>query len=91
MLRPALNYLGLDPNSPSPDDLQKAQDLYLKIRPNIRKFHSSEYINALANGDICMAVGYSGDIFQAPRPRRKRRSRGGDRLFDPEGRRADLV
>lgn len=59
MLRPALNYLGLDPNSPSPDDLQKAQDLYLKIRPNIRKFHSSEYINALANGDICMAVGYS--------------------------------
>ena len=65
MLRPALNYLGLDPNSPSPDDLQKAQDLYLKIRPNIRKFHSSEYINALANGDICMAIGYSGDIFQA--------------------------
>lgn len=65
MLRPALNYLGLDPNSPSADDLEKAQELYLKVRPNIRKFHSSEYINALANGDICMAVGYSGDIFQA--------------------------
>lgn len=65
MLRPALNYLGLDPNSPKPEDLEKAQELYLSIRPNIRKFHSSEYINALANGDICMAVGYSGDVFQA--------------------------
>lgn len=64
-LRPALNYLGLDPNSPSAEDLQKAQDLFLAVRPYIRKFHSSEYINALANGDICMAVGYSGDIFQA--------------------------
>ncbi|RCS25167.1 polyamine ABC transporter substrate-binding protein [Phyllobacterium salinisoli] len=65
MLRPALNYLGLDPNSPNPEDFTKAEELYLKIRPDIRKFHSSEYINALANGDICMAVGYSGDIFQA--------------------------
>ncbi|PRD41189.1 spermidine/putrescine ABC transporter substrate-binding protein PotF [Phyllobacterium phragmitis] len=65
MLRPALNYLGLDPNSPNSEDFAKAEELYLKIRPNIRKFHSSEYINALANGDICMAVGYSGDIFQA--------------------------
>ena len=37
----------------------------LSIRPSIRKFHSSEYINALANGDICVAVGYSGDLFQA--------------------------
>ncbi len=37
----------------------------MKVRPYIRKFHSSEYINALANGDICVAVGFSGDIFQA--------------------------
>ena len=37
----------------------------MKIRPHIRKFHSSEYINALANGDICLAVGWSGDVFQA--------------------------
>ncbi|MBB2969704.1 polyamine ABC transporter substrate-binding protein [Mesorhizobium sp. RMAD-H1] len=65
MLRPALNYLGFDPNSANADEFAKAEELYLKIRPNIRKFHSSEYINALANGDICMAVGYSGDIFQA--------------------------
>ena len=61
----ALRYLGLDPNSTSQEDLAKAQDLLMSIRPSIRKFHSSEYINALANGDICLAVGYSGDIFQA--------------------------
>jgi putrescine transport system substrate-binding protein len=35
------------------------------VRPNIRKYHSSEYINALANGDICLAMGWSGDILQA--------------------------
>jgi putrescine transport system substrate-binding protein len=61
----ALKYLGLDPNSTSPDDIAKAEEAMLKIRPYIRKFHSSEYINALANGDICLAVGWSGDVFQA--------------------------
>lgn len=61
----ALLYLGLDPNSTNPDDLAKAGELLEKIRPNIQKFHSSEFINALANGDICIAVGYSGDILQA--------------------------
>ncbi|MDB5559371.1 MAG: spermidine/putrescine transporter substrate-binding protein [Enterovirga sp.] len=60
-----LKALGLDPNSRSQDDLQKAADALMKVRGNVRKFHSSEYINALANGDICMAVGYSGDILQA--------------------------
>jgi putrescine transport system substrate-binding protein len=65
ILPAALNYLGLDPNSKNPDDLKKAAELMEKIRPNILKFHSSEYINALANGDICLAVGYSGDILQA--------------------------
>jgi putrescine transport system substrate-binding protein len=61
----ALNYLGLDPNSRDPDDLAKAEELLLSIRPNVQKFHSSEYINALANGDICLAVGWSGDVIQA--------------------------
>lgn len=61
----ALNYLGLDPDSNDPDEIEKAGELLLTIRPYIRKFHSSEYINALANGDICMAVGWSGDILQA--------------------------
>ncbi|MDX3929607.1 MAG: polyamine ABC transporter substrate-binding protein [Shinella sp.] len=61
----ALNYLGLDPNSTNPDDLNKAGDLLMTIRPFVRKFHSSEYINALANGDICLALGWSGDVLQA--------------------------
>jgi putrescine transport system substrate-binding protein len=65
ILPAALNYLGLDPNSKNEDDLRKAADLIEKVRPYILKFHSSEYINALANGDICIAVGYSGDILQA--------------------------
>jgi putrescine transport system substrate-binding protein len=61
----ALNYLGLDPNSKDPADLQKAADLVTKVRPSVRKFHSSEYLNALAGGEICLVVGWSGDIKQA--------------------------
>jgi putrescine transport system substrate-binding protein len=61
----ALQYLHLDPNSSDPADLQKAADLLDKIRPYVRKFHSSEYLNALANGEICLAVGFSGDVKQA--------------------------
>ncbi len=60
-----LNYLGFDPNSHEPDEIAKAEELLLSIRPSIRKFHSSEYINALANGDICLAVGWSGDVLQS--------------------------
>lgn len=65
MIPAALKYLGLDPNSTSPDDIAKAEEALMKVRPYIRKFHSSEYINALANGDICLAIGFSGDVFQA--------------------------
>jgi putrescine transport system substrate-binding protein len=61
----ALSYLGLDPNSTKPADLEKAADLVLKIRPYVRKFHSSEYLSALATGEICFVVGWSGDIMQA--------------------------
>ncbi|MBN9072188.1 MAG: polyamine ABC transporter substrate-binding protein [Rhizobiales bacterium] len=61
----ALKFLGLDPEDNSPDNLQKVEDMLLKVRPFVRKFHSSEYINALANGDICVAIGWSGDVFQA--------------------------
>jgi len=60
-----LAYLGLDPNSKKQADLDKAQEVLLAVRPFVRKFHSSEYISALANGDICIALGYSGDMFQA--------------------------
>ncbi len=65
MIPAALNYLGLPPNSKKSEDLQKAGDLLKSVRTHIQKFHSSEYINALANGDICLAVGYSGDVLQA--------------------------
>jgi putrescine transport system substrate-binding protein len=61
----ALNYLGLDPNSTKQADLEKAADLVGKIRPFVRKFHSSEYLSALATGEICLVVGWSGDIMQA--------------------------
>ena len=60
-----LKYLGLDPDSKRHEDLTRAGDALFRIRGSVQKFHSSEYINALANGDICMAVGYSGDVLQA--------------------------
>jgi putrescine transport system substrate-binding protein len=60
-----LNYLGLNPDSKREEDLRRAGDVLFAIRGSIQKYHSSEYINALANGDICMAVGYSGDVLQA--------------------------
>jgi len=61
----ALHYLGLNPNSTDERELQRAADLLLKVRPLVRKFHSSEYLNALASGEICFVVGWSGDIKQA--------------------------
>jgi len=61
----ALNYLGLDPDSKNPADIEKTSALLEKIRPFIKKFNSSEYINALAAGEICLTVGWSGDVFQA--------------------------
>ncbi len=60
-----LHYLHLDPNTSDPGDLNKVTELLLKIRPYIRKFHSSEYLNALATGEICLVVGFSGDVKQA--------------------------
>ena len=61
----AFNYLGVDPNTKEQADFEKAADLLTKIRPSVRKFHSSEYLNALASGEICLVLGYSGDIKQA--------------------------
>ena len=65
MIPMALKYLGEDPDSHDPDVIARAEDVFMPVRPYIQKFHSSEYINALANGDICVAVGWSGDILQA--------------------------
>jgi putrescine transport system substrate-binding protein len=61
----ALNHLKLDPNTKEQGKLEKAADLITKVRPSVRKFHSSEYLNALASGEICLVLGYSGDIKQA--------------------------
>lgn len=60
-----LKYIGQDPDSHDPDVLKMAEPVLEAVRPYVRKFHSSEYINALANGDICVAFGWSGDILQA--------------------------
>jgi putrescine transport system substrate-binding protein len=65
VLAAALHYLGFDPNSAREADLQKAADLVMKVRPSVRKFHSSEFLNALASGEICLAFGFSGDVKQA--------------------------
>ena len=65
ILPAALNYLGIDPNSTGQADLDKAAELVSKVRPFVRKFHSSEYLGALASGEICFVVGWSGDVMQA--------------------------
>ncbi|MBV7317314.1 polyamine ABC transporter substrate-binding protein [Shewanella sp. NIFS-20-20] len=65
MLPQALIYLGLDPNTKDPDDFKKAGEVLMKIRPYVTYFHSSRYISDLANGDVCVAYGFSGDVFQA--------------------------
>jgi putrescine transport system substrate-binding protein len=65
ILPAALHFLGRDPNSTDPGDLENAADLMAKVRPAVRKFHSSEYLNALAGGEICLVVGWSGDVKQA--------------------------
>ncbi len=61
----ALIYLGLDPNSEKAEDLAAAEALLMKVRPYIRYFHSSQYINDLATGEICVSLGWSGDALQA--------------------------
>lgn len=61
----ALNYLGLDPNSEKKSDLKKAQKLLSSVRGNYKYFHSSKYISDLASGEICVALGYNGDVLQS--------------------------
>ncbi|WP_397378813.1 polyamine ABC transporter substrate-binding protein [Pseudomonas sp.] len=65
MMPAVLNYMGLDPNTQNAADYAKAEAKLLAVRPHVRYFHSSKYIGDLANGDICVAVGFSGDILQA--------------------------
>lgn len=65
MLPAVLNYMGLSPNSQNPEDYKKAEAKLLAVRPYVTYFNSSKYISDLANGEICVAAGFSGDVFQA--------------------------
>lgn len=58
-------YLGRDPNSESKEDVKLFEEHMLKVRPYIKYFHSSQNINDLANGEICVAMGWSGDMLMA--------------------------
>jgi putrescine transport system substrate-binding protein len=64
-LHAVLMWLGRDGNSADPEDLDAAVEAFRAVRPHIRYFHSSQYINDLANGDICLAMGWNGDVIQA--------------------------
>jgi len=77
MMRAVFNYLGKDPNTQDSKDLAQAEAVLAKIRPFIRNINSSEYIEALANGDLCIAVGYNGDVMQA-RDRAREANKGID-------------
>ena len=61
VLQLALNYLRLDPNTKSPADYHRAEQLLLAVRPYVRAFDSSEYMNGLANGEFCISMSWSGD------------------------------
>ena len=60
-----LPFYGFKSDSKRWDDITTVTDALYKVRGAVRKFHSSEYVNGLANGDVCLAVGYSGDVMQA--------------------------
>ncbi|MCF7529453.1 polyamine ABC transporter substrate-binding protein [Neisseria lisongii] len=58
----ALHYLGKDPNSENPDDIKAAVEMMKKVRPDIKRFTSSGYIDDMASGNLCVAIGYGGDL-----------------------------
>ena len=65
VLATALIYIGRNPNSNSVEDLKAGEQVLRAIRPYVRFVDSSRYIDNLANGEICLAMGWSGDIKQA--------------------------
>jgi putrescine transport system substrate-binding protein len=67
----AFAYLGLDLNTHRPEDVAAAEALLSRVRPYVRYFHSSQYVNDLASGEVCVSIGWSGGIQQA-------RSRGAE-------------
>ncbi|MGH8284719.1 MAG: extracellular solute-binding protein, partial [Steroidobacteraceae bacterium] len=60
-----LIYLGKDANSEAPEDLKAAEEVLMKLRPSVRYVHSSRYIDDLANGEVCLTLGWVGDVLQA--------------------------
>lgn len=61
----ALIHLGRDPNAEGGDGIAAVQQAYAAIAPHIRYFNSSKYLDDLANGEVCLVLGYSGDVLQA--------------------------
>ena len=65
VLQLALNYLHLDPNTQSAADYGRAEQLLLAVRPYVRAFDSSEYMNGLINGEFCISMSWSADYSTA--------------------------
>ncbi|MEM8571864.1 MAG: polyamine ABC transporter substrate-binding protein [Pseudomonadota bacterium] len=65
VLQPVMRYLGLDPLTDTPEDFEVSAAAFEAIRPDVRYFHSSQYISDLANGEVCVSMGWSGDVFIA--------------------------
>ncbi len=65
MFQTVLKYMGKDPHTSSEADYAEAAALFATIRPFVKYFHSSQYINDLANGELCAVIGWSGDVFIA--------------------------
>jgi len=65
MFQTALKYLGKDPHTKSEEDYAAVEQLFAGIRQDVKYFHSSQYINDLANGELCAVIGWSGDVFIA--------------------------
>ena len=65
ILPPALKYLGKDPHSKSEEDYAAVEQMLTAVRPHVKYFHSSQYINDLAGGELCAVIGWSGDVFIA--------------------------
>jgi putrescine transport system substrate-binding protein len=61
VLQLALNYLRIDPNTTRKEDYKRAEALILAVRPYIRAFDSTEYMNGLANKEFCISMSWSGD------------------------------
>ena len=70
----ALNYMGKDPHSDKSEDLKAASEMIMKIRPDIRRFSSSGYIDDMARGDLCVVLGYGGDLNIAARRAKEAKS-----------------